>query len=121
MILSCYIWQVETERDVWLHCGAKNIVVSTVPVAEFTPPIICVNDVNAPFVDASTGNVTAGKWNFGRSKANAGNPNTSTFTKPAHHYTQPGTFTAQLIATNAAGLEDTIPHTVICKRRIIDS
>jgi len=105
--------QVETDKGCMATLPApKNVIVNAVPVAEFTPPVICVNDVNTPFVDASTGNVTGWDWNFGDPNATAGNPNTSTLPGPAHHYMQPGTYTAQLIATNAAGCKDTIPHTV---------
>lgn len=104
--------QVETDKGCIGNATPKTVVVNDVPVAEFTPPVICVNDINAPFVDASTGNVTNWAWNFGDPNANGANPNTSTVQNPSHHYTLPGTYTAQLIATNAAGCKDTIPHTV---------
>jgi gliding motility-associated-like protein len=86
-------------------------LISLVPAAGFTPPVICVNDINIPFADNSTGNVTNWEWNFGDPLATAGNPNISNTQNPSHHYTQPGPYTAQLIVTNAAGCKDTIPHT----------
>jgi len=103
--------QVETDKGCVNTATPQNVVINPVPVAEFTPPVICVNDVTAPFIDASTGNVTAWEWNFGDPNANAGNPNTSTLQNPTHHYTLPQSYTAQLIATNSAGCKDTIPHT----------
>lgn len=103
--------QVETDKGCVNSATPQNVVINPVPVAEFTPPVICVNDVTAPFIDASTGNVTAWEWNFGDPNANAGNPNTSTLQNPTHHYTLPQSYTAQLIVTNSAGCKDTIPHT----------
>ncbi len=104
--------QVETDKGCISSVLPKSVVINAIPVAQFTPPIICVNDINVPFADASTGSVTAWDWNFGDPNANAGNPNTSILQNPTHHYTLPGTYTAQLIATNSAGCKDTIPHTV---------
>ena len=92
--------EVETDKGCKNTAPPKSIVINAVPVAEFTPPVICVNDINTPFVDASTGNVTAWDWNFGDVNANAGNPNTSTAQSPTHHYTAPGPYNVQLIATN---------------------
>jgi gliding motility-associated-like protein len=90
-------------------------VINQVPDAGFIAPVICVNDVLAPFTDTSriaAGTITGWDWNFGDPNANAGNPNVSTLQNPTHQYTVAGTYTAQLISTSNAGCKDTITHTV---------
>jgi gliding motility-associated-like protein len=106
---------VETDKGCVSTIFPKTILINPVPDAGFIAPIVCVNDVLAPFTDTShisTGNVTAWNWNFGDPNANAGNPNISTAQNPTHHYTQPGNYTAQLISTSAAGCKDTTTNTV---------
>lgn len=107
--------QVETDKGCVSTVTSRNIEINPVPVAAFTAPVICVNDVNAPFNDESTivsGSTTAWQWNFGDDNSTAGNPNTATSRNATHHYTLPGDYTAELIATSNAGCRDTIEHTV---------
>lgn len=106
--------QVETDKGCVSPVTLKDILIHTVPVAEFVPPDICVSDVAIPIMDASTissGNVTSWQWNFGDNNSTPGNPNTSTAQNGSHHYTLPGDYTAQLIATSADGCRDTVQHT----------
>jgi gliding motility-associated-like protein len=107
--------QVETDKGCVSTLFPKTILINPVPDAGFIAPVVCVNDVLAPFTDTShisTGSVTAWSWNFGDPNANAGNPNISNTQNPTHHYTQPGNYTAQLISTSAAGCKDTTTNTV---------
>lgn len=98
--------QVETDKGCVSTTTSGSVVIHGLPVAAFTAPDACTNDVAAPFTDASQyagGSITAWQWNFGDPNANAGNPNTSTQQNPTHHYTQAGTYTATLIATTNEG------------------
>lgn len=54
------------------------------------------------FTNQSTGGTTY-NWNFGDS-------NTSTDTDPSHSFTQPGTYTVTLVASNTLGCTDTIAY-----------
>jgi gliding motility-associated-like protein len=102
--------QVETDKGCVSTAFPQSIVINQVPTAGFIAPVVCVNDVLAPFTDTSKitpGSITAWDWNFGDPNANAGNPNTSNVQNPTHHYTQPGPYTAQLISTSNSGCKDT--------------
>jgi gliding motility-associated-like protein len=114
--------QVETDKGCVSTITTKNVVINPLPVAEFVPPVICVNDAAAPFNDGSGitgGSVTAWQWNFGDPNATAGNPNTSTAQNTTHHYTLPGNYTAQLIAISNAGCRDTTDKTVTVNGGVI--
>jgi gliding motility-associated-like protein len=107
--------QVETDKGCISTIVSKDIIINQVPVAGFISPEICVSDNFAPFTDTSRvagGSVNAWQWNFGDANATAGNPNTSSLQSPTHHYTLPGTYTAQLITTSNAGCKDTVSNTV---------
>jgi gliding motility-associated-like protein len=109
--------QVETDKGCVSTVFPKDVVINQVPVAGFVSPEICVGDALAPFSDTSKvagGNtITAWNWNFGDPNATApGNPNTSTAQNPTHHYTLPGTYTAELISTSNMGCKDTVTQTV---------
>jgi gliding motility-associated-like protein len=105
--------QVETDKGCISPVSpSKPVVINPPPVAEFVAPEICVSDNLAPFVDASSAGVVAWDWNFGDPNASAGNPNNSSTQNPTHHFTLPGIYTAQLIATSTAGCKDTITHSV---------
>lgn len=106
--------QVETDKGCISSVVPLNIVVNPVPSAEFAAPDVCISDLGAPFADASTissGTVSGWQWNFGDPNASTDNPNTSTTQNPAHHYTRPGNYSAQLIVTSAAGCRDTLSKT----------
>ena len=111
--------QVETDKGCAGIATPRNITINPVPVAGFISPVICVNDVLAPFTDTSTGSVTAWEWNFGDPNANAANPNLSTLQNPTHHYTVANTYSARLIATNNFGCKDTTTNAVIVNGGII--
>ena len=51
---------------------------------------------NITFTDTSTNTPTGWAWDFG-------DGGTSTSQNPSHNYTVPGTYTVELVATNAAG------------------
>ncbi|MBL7741799.1 MAG: PKD domain-containing protein [Chitinophagaceae bacterium] len=107
--------QVETDKGCISSVFPVNVVINAVPDAGFISPEICVSDNLAPFTDTSkisSGSISTWEWNFGDPNANAGNPNISTLQNPTHHYTLPGSYTAQLIATSNAGCKDTTNHPV---------
>ena len=67
------------------------------PVATFTAsPTNGVVPLNVTFTDTSSGPPTSWAWTFG-------DGGTSTSQSPSYAYTTPGTYTAMLIASNAAG------------------
>ena len=66
------------------------------PVANFSRS---VSNLTVTFTDSSTGNPTSWSWDFG-------DGNTSTTQDPIHAYLAAGTFTVELIATNAGGSDD---------------
>lgn len=114
--------QVETDKGCVSPVTIKDILIHPVPVAEFTPPVICVSDVAIPINDASTistGSVAGWQWNFGDNNSTPGNPNTSNTQNPSHHYTLPGNYTAQLIATSAQGCKDTVEHIVTVNGAVV--
>jgi gliding motility-associated-like protein len=102
--------KVETDKGCVSPPLPKAVVINQLPKAGFIPPVVCVNDILAPFTDTSHG-ATSWDWNFGDVFANAGNPNTSALQNPTHHYTQPGPYTVQLTATSAAGCKDITSNT----------
>ena len=107
--------QVETDKGCISTVTSKDVIINPVPVAAFTPPVICVNDATAPFNDASTvsgGTITQWKWNFGDANATQGNLDTSIAANTTHHYTLPGNYNARLIATSNAGCKDTLQQIV---------
>jgi gliding motility-associated-like protein len=91
----------------------KPVTINPKPLAAFTPPIACENDVNAQFTDNSTPTGTIATWNwiFNDPNANAGNPNTSTIQNPTHHYTVGNDYTARLIISDNNGCIDSVDQT----------
>lgn len=105
---------VETDKGCISTAHSLPVTVHPNPEAAFDPPVICVNDVNAPFADASSisaGTISFWEWNFGDPNANATNPNSFTGQNTFHHYVAPGNYTATLIAGSAAGCRDTTQRT----------
>lgn len=106
--------QVETDKGCLSTQTFTPVTIHPVPVAAFTPPVVCVNDQQAPFIDNSTvgaGSITAWEWNFGDANATGANPNQATTANATHHYTMPGMYTAQLIAISNEGCRDTTQRT----------
>lgn len=99
--------QVETDKGCSATSTPRDVVINPVPKAAFTPPVICVNDVNVPFTDGSTGGASNWTWNFGDANATGTNPNTSNLQNPTHHFTVGGPYSVQLVVANAAGCKDT--------------
>lgn len=82
------------------------IPMTTKPNAAFTASVTgsCNAPLTTTFNNTTTGAVTY-EWNFGD-----GSP-ISTQASPTHTYTAPGSYTVQLIATNAGGCKDTLIRT----------
>ncbi|MFN4315992.1 MAG: PKD domain-containing protein [Chitinophagaceae bacterium] len=102
--------QVETDKGCKSVAHSEPVTVHPNPVASFEAPVVCINDVNAPFFDESTissGTINNWEWNFGDPLATAANPNFSNLQNSIHHYQQPGSYTATLVAGSAAGCRDT--------------
>ncbi|MFM7730665.1 MAG: PKD domain-containing protein, partial [Flavobacteriales bacterium] len=82
------------------------IQIFTPPIAQFTnPPNYCVN-TSAPFTNTtipgynqSCNSNSSYSWNFGDPASGANN--TSTAANPSHVFSQPGTYTVTLTATNS--------------------
>lgn len=80
-----------------------DYVIVADPVAEFyadslfspCPPLL------VHFTDSSKGNITTWEWNFG-------DGGTSNIQEPSNVYTEPGSFSVELIVTNVVGCKDTI-------------
>lgn len=67
------------------------------PVAGFSAsPLVGTAPLNVAFLDNSSGIIASKVWDFGDGE-------TSTQNNPLHTYAQPGTYTAKLTVTNAAG------------------
>ncbi|MCH6471365.1 PKD domain-containing protein [Sinomonas terrae] len=82
---------------------SSTITVSALqaPVASFkASPTSGAAPLNVAFTDTSTGSPTSWAWDFGDGA-------TSTAQNPSHTYAAPGTYTAKLTATNAAGSNST--------------
>ncbi len=77
--------------------GIYTPVIALAPVADFsaTPTTICAGEI-ITFTDLSANAPTSWSWNFGDS-------GTSTIQNPIHVYTNAGTYTVTLTATNANG------------------
>ncbi len=106
--------KVQTDKGCSSTVKSKSVTIHVLPVADFTTPQACLNDVMAPFTDQSTissGSVTGWIWDFGDGNATPGNPNNSTLQNPTHHYTVAGSYTAQLTAVSDQGCTDTKPVT----------
>lgn len=78
----------------------RPVTVHPVPTAGFTANSACAQDETVSFVNTSTGAVSY-EWDFGD-----GSP-PSTAANPTHVYGMGGSYTVQLIATNAQGCRDT--------------
>lgn len=106
--------QVETDKGCVSTVNTTVLDINPTPAAAFEPPVICVNDRQAPFADNSTisgGFISAWEWNFGDANATGINPNTAPTATASHHYSLPGMYTAQLIATSNQGCRDTTQRT----------
>lgn len=87
---------------------SKTLVISPLPVADFTLPDVCLSDAYAQFTNTSSisDNSQAGftyLWNFGDASATTANPNTSTDKNARHKYSQAGNYTVTLTVTSASG------------------
>ncbi|MEO5563118.1 MAG: PKD domain-containing protein, partial [Chitinophagaceae bacterium] len=105
--------QVESDKGCLSTVTSRDILVTPVPEAKFTPPDICVSDLIAPFKDESAitgGTITSWQWDFGDANSTAFNDNISVAQNSTHHYILPGDYTVQLITTSDAGCKDTAEH-----------
>lgn len=106
--------QVETDKGCVSTVNTAALAIHPTPAAAFEPPVICVNDRQAPFADNSTisgGTISAWQWNFGDANATGINPNIATTATASHHYSLPGMYTVELITTSNLGCSDTTQRT----------
>ncbi|MES2427707.1 MAG: PKD domain-containing protein [Bacteroidota bacterium] len=102
---------IKTDRG----CSAtliKTVVISPLPVVDFTTPKVCLDDSYAQFNDNTTiadnsGNFTY-LWDFGDNNATAANPNTSTLKNPQHKYTEAKLYNVSLTVTSNNGCQTTL-------------
>jgi PKD repeat protein len=101
-----------------------NIIVTTTPtsppppVANFTAtPLSGQQPLTVNFTDTSTGSPTSWAWDF----TNNGSTD-STLQNPSYVYSNAGTYSVKLTATNAAGSDDEIKtNYIIVTNNIVDS
>ncbi|MCB9232406.1 MAG: PKD domain-containing protein [Bacteroidia bacterium] len=67
-----------------------------------------INSTTVSFTDQSTGGAIGWNWDFG-------NGSTSTSMNPTHQFTNSGTYTVCLIATNGCGYDTTCQTITVCK------
>jgi gliding motility-associated-like protein len=99
---------VETDKGCISQLFSRQVLVSPLPVPDFTLPENCLDDPFAQFNDLST--ISDGSqagfsylWNFGDPNASAGNPNTSTQKNPQHRYIQARNYDVTLTVTSSNG------------------
>lgn len=83
-----------------------NVVIDSIPGADFTPTIECVGD-STQFTDISTGGAVSWAWNFGDGSPVDNSQN------PVHLYAASGTYNVQLTVTNPAGCLHTTTIAVV--------
>lgn len=91
-----------------VNASTQTIVVSPLPLADFSLPDVCLSDAYAKFTDKSSiaDNTQASftyLWNFGDQNATTANPNTSTVQNPQHKYSQTGDYLVSLTVTSLNG------------------
>lgn len=99
-------------------CNTTGLT-KTISVSLLTPPNVAFYSTTssgyAPlsvgFVDTSTGSPTAWNWSFG--DGSWFNTSSASLKNPTHTYSSPGSYTAKLIACNAAGCNTTGPTKTI--------
>ncbi|MEY2829142.1 MAG: hypothetical protein RIQ33_1000, partial [Bacteroidota bacterium] len=79
----------------------------------------CTSNSTFNFTDSSTNCPTVWHWNF--NDVASGVSNTSTLKNPTHHFTNPGLYQVQLIATNTCSGSDTLVKTISVLGLIKDS
>lgn len=80
------------------------VYVDPIPATAFSSSVECVGD-STLFTNTTTGNVATWNWNFGDATS-------SSTQQPNHLYTNAGTYTVTLTATNTAGCSNFVTHTV---------
>lgn len=86
----------------------KDVIVTNLPVADFTMPDVCLKDAFALFVNKTVDAEGANgpikyEWNFGDALSTSVNPNISTEKDGKHTYSNFGVYTVTLKITNANG------------------
>ncbi|MBT7826145.1 MAG: PKD domain-containing protein, partial [Bacteroidetes bacterium] len=85
----------------------KNVVVDSLPVAEFTFDTVCLNELTH-FYDQSQWHGSANNsWTYYFGDASSANGK-----NVSHTYASPSSFTASLVVTNVNGCKDSIAHTI---------
>ncbi|WP_316737650.1 PKD domain-containing protein [Pedobacter aquatilis] len=83
----------------------KSVVVTNLPIADFSMPDVCLKDAYALFVNKTidadgTNGAIKYEWNFGDASATASNPNTSTEKDGKHIYSNFGNYMVSLKIIN---------------------
>lgn len=88
----------------------RDVLVSTLPVAAFTLPEVCLLDPFAQFTDNSTATPQSDlfQWNWNFGDPGSGANNTSTVQNAQHTYTAVGTYNVRLVAITQFGCTDTL-------------
>lgn len=87
---------------------SQDVVVTDLPIADFTLPDVCLTDAFAIFVNKTTdaGNPSATftyEWNYGDASATPANPNITNAKDGKHKYINFGEYTVVLKITNSNG------------------
>lgn len=88
----------------------KDVIVSPLPVVDFTLPDVCLSDAFAQFTNKSTiadnsDSQFTYSWDFGDTYATALNPNTSILANPKHKYTHVDNYQVTLKVRSKDGCE----------------
>jgi gliding motility-associated-like protein len=108
--------QVETNKGCVSTIFTKQVMISSLPVANFGLPESCLNDPFSQFSDSSSiddgsQNLFTYQWSFGDQNANAANPNTSVLKNPQHKYTATGPYSVTQTVTSNNGCSSSITKT----------
>ncbi|MBI4932201.1 MAG: PKD domain-containing protein [Bacteroidetes bacterium] len=98
-----------TDANGCSNSDAVMVTINALPVVAFVAPNECFN-TQTSFTDQSTGS-TSWLWNFG--EPSSGPNDTSSIQNPNHTYSNAGTFTVTLVATNQFGCVDSLKKVVI--------
>jgi PKD repeat protein len=99
------------EGQTYYATSTQTVIVSAVPQARMETQTPCVNTLTQFFDESFTNGVeiTSWWWDFGDITTDE---DTSSLQHPVYRYPAPGTYSVQLIVTNANGCQDTLTENV---------